>query len=128
MEKLQREIIVSYNGKDFNVKFPNVGQMIDIESLKNAMTGGRYGSFAASGIKSMYFVLDMVDTISFFSVMCPQIKKMIPQENLDTDYTKMNPENVKELITLYKKSVLPWYSKLLKDLYSISNENTESAE
>ena len=36
---IEREITINYSGKKFPIKFPNVGQMIDIESLKNALTG-----------------------------------------------------------------------------------------
>lgn len=123
---IEREIIINYNGKKFPIKFPNVGQMIDIESLKNALTSGKYGSFAASGIKSMYFILDMVDTIAFLSVMCPKLKNFITEEDDQVDYTQMKPESIKELIGIYKKDILPWYSKMIEQLYSATDESTES--
>lgn len=119
---IEREIVIDYNGKKFNIKFPNVGQMIDIESLKSALTGGKYGSFAASGIKSMYFVLDMVDTIAFLSVVCPRLKTFVAGEEDNMDYTEMKPETIKELVNIYKKKILPWYSKILDQLYSSSDE------
>ena len=31
---IEREIAITYNDKKFIVKFPNVGQLMDIESLK----------------------------------------------------------------------------------------------
>lgn len=127
METVKREIVAEYNGRKFIVKFPNVGQLIDIEGLKNALTGGRYGMFAASGIKSMYFVLDMVDAISFFSVMCPQLKKEVVGEQ-DVDYTQMNPEAVKPIVEVYRKQVLPWYSEIMSDLYAVGNEGIGSKE
>ena len=43
--------------KEFIAKFPNVGQMLDMESLKQALTNNRYGVMAASGIRSMYKAL-----------------------------------------------------------------------
>ena len=123
---IEREIVINYNGKKFQVKFPNVGQMIDIESLKSALTGGKYGAFAASGIKSMYFVLDMVDTIAFLSVVCPNLKRYVAGDEDGLEYTEMKPETIKALVNIYKKEILPWYSKILDQLYSSADEATES--
>ena len=125
---IEREIAITYNDKKFIVKFPNVGQLMDIESLKMALTGGKYGTFAASGIKSMYFVLDMVDAISFFSVMCPRLKNFITQEDVDVDYTQMKPESVKPLVDIYKKDVMPWSNKIMTNLYASTNEAIEESE
>lgn len=125
---IEREITISYNGKKFQVKFPNVGQLIDIESLKNALTGGKYGSFAASGVKSMYFILDIVDTIAFLTVMCPKLKNFITEEEDGIDYTQMKPETVKTLVNVYKEQILPWYSKIMGQLYSSATNDTTEQE
>lgn len=125
---IEREITISYNDKKFQVKFPNVGQLIDIESLKNALTGGKYGSFAASGVKSMYFILDIVDTIAFLTVMCPKLKNFITEEEDGIDYTQMKPETVKTLVTVYKEQILPWYSKIMRQLYSSATNDTTEQE
>lgn len=125
---IEREITISYSNKKFQVKFPNVGQLIDIESLKNALTGGKYGSFAASGVKSMYFILDIVDTIAFLTVMCPKLKNFITEEEDGIDYTQMKPETVKTLVTVYKEQILPWYSKIMGQLYSSATNDTTEQE
>ena len=125
---IEREIFINYNGKKFSVKFPNVGQIMDIEALKMGLTGGKYGTFAASGIKSMYFVLDMVDAIAFFSVMCPRLKNFITEEDADKDYTQMNPTSVKPLVDIYKRDVMPWYNGIMSQLYSGANEAIEESE
>lgn len=125
---IEREITISYNDKKFQVKFPNVGQLIDIESLKNALTVGKYGSFAASGVKSMYFILDIVDTIAFLTVMCPKLKNFITEEEDGIDYTQMKPETVKTLVTVYKEQILPWYSKIMGQLYSSATNDTTEQE
>ena len=74
----------------------------------------------------MYFVLDIVDTIAFLTVMCPKLRNFVTEEEDEVDYTQMKPETVKELIDIYKKDILPWYSKILEQLYSSSNESIES--
>ncbi len=125
---IEREIVITHNGKKFIVKFPNVGQMMDIESLKVGLTGGKYGTFAASGIKSMYFVLDMVDAISFFSVMCPRLKNFITEEDVEIDYTQMNPQSLKPLVDIYKTEVAPWYNRIMSELYASTNEAIKESE
>lgn len=125
---IEREITISYNDKKFQVKFPNVGQLIDIESLKNSLTMGKYGQFAASGVKSMYFILDIVDTIAFLTVMCPKLKNFITEEEDGIDYTQMKPETVKTLVTVYKEQILPWYSKIMGQLYSSATNDTTEQE
>lgn len=125
---IEREIAINYNGKKFIVKFPNVGQLMDIEALKVALTGGKYGTFAASGIKSMYFVLDMVDAISFFSVMCPRLKNFITEEDVEVDYTQMNSQSIKPLVDIYKKEVAPWYNQVMSELYASTNETIAESE
>lgn len=52
---------VEFRGAKLNVKFPNVGEMIDIENLKTAYSGGRYGVMLASGVKSMIYAVDVID-------------------------------------------------------------------
>lgn len=125
---IEREITITYNDKKFIIKFPNVGQLMDIEALKMALTGGKYGTFAASGIKSMYFVLDMVDAIAFFSVMCPRLKNYITEEDTDVDYTQMNPQSIKPLVEIYKKRIAPWYNNMMSELYKSTNEAIEESE
>lgn len=125
---IEREIFITYNDKKFGIKFPNVGQLMDIEALKMGLTGGKYGTFAASGIKSMYFVLDMVDAIAFFSVMCPRLKNFVTEEDINKDYTQMNPQSIQPLVEIYKRDVMPWYNSIMSQLYSGANEAIEESE
>jgi hypothetical protein len=104
--------------KTFVVNFPNVGQLIDIESMKQALTNGRYGAMAASGIFSAYIILDVVDAISFFKVCVPEFAQYYNIQN----YTNMNNEKMKELTQIYRDEIKPWYDSILKSLSSITNE------
>ena len=63
--------------KSFVVEFPNVGQILDIESMKQALTNNRYGIMAKSDIKSMYYALDVVDAVSFLTVVAPEVGKWV---------------------------------------------------
>ena len=124
METLERQKTFTFRGEKVTVKFPNVGQMIDMESLKQSLTGNKYGSMSASGVKSMFFALDMVDALSFFEVMCPKIKRILEVKS----FTEMSPEEMKPVVEVYKEHVAPWYNKLLADLYNVGENNGEQKE
>lgn len=121
---LERQKTFSFLGEKITVNFPNVGQMIDMESLKQSLTGNKYGAMSASGVKSMFYALDMVDSLSFFEVMCPKVKRILGVKS----FTEMNPEDMKPLVEAYKKHIAPWYDKLLQDLYRIGENVGEAKE
>lgn len=122
MEKLERQKTFTFKGEKVTVNFPNVGQMIDMESLKQSLTGNKYGSMSASGVKSMFFALDMVDALCFFEVMCPKIKRIMEIKT----FTTLNPEDMKDVVAAYKEHVAPWYNKMLADLYEVGNNDGEA--
>lgn len=123
MVNLERQKTFSFQGEKITINFPNVGQMIDMESLKQSLTNNKYGAMSASGIKSMFYALDMVDALSFFEVTCPKIKKILKVRS----FTEMSPEDMKPVVEVYKEHVAPWYNNLLQDLYRIE-ENVGEAK
>lgn len=124
MEKLERQKTFTFKGEKVTVQFPNVGQMIDMESLKQSLTGNKYGSMSASGVKSMFFALDMVDALCFFEIMSPKIKRIMEIKS----FTTLNPEDMKDVVAVYKEHVAPWYNKMLADLYEVGNDDGKAKE
>lgn len=116
---IERTKKVTIGEKSFVVNFPNVGQMIDIESMKQSLTGNRYGSMASSGIASMYMALDVVDTISFLTICVPDIAKYY---NIQ-DYTTLPADKMNQYVKLYKDEILPWYNKILMELRGITDDS-----
>ena len=115
---IEREKKFNIGEKSFTVKFPNVGQMIDIESLKQALTSNRYGVMVSSGVKSMYLALDIVDTIAFFQVCIPSLGKFY---NI-TNFANVQYDEIKDMVDTYINQIKPWYDEVLKELYSNGNE------
>jgi len=111
---MQKEMKFDLGGKSYTVKFPNVGKIIDMESLKQAMTANKYGSMSASGVQSMYYALDLVDAIVFFKVNMPKLVKDFEVEDL----TQSDASEVGELVEVYKKQIFPWYTEIMKNLYN----------
>jgi hypothetical protein len=116
---MEREKKFNIGDKTFIAKFPNVGQMIDIESLKQALTNNRYGIMAASGISSMYDALDIVDAVAFLKVCVPSVSKFY---NID-NYMALQIDVVKDFVDVYKKELKPWYDNLISELKGISLNN-----
>lgn len=115
---IERECSFNVKEKKFTVKFPNVGQLIDLESLKQALTNNKYGVMAASGISSMYFVLDIVDAIAFYQTCVPNVAKYYDIKN----YTTLSPEEIKDLVEAYQKEIKPWFDKSMLVLRGVTKE------
>ena len=108
---IERQKKFSIGEKSFTANFPNVGQLIDLESLKQALTSNRYGVMASSGVASMYYALDMVDAIAFLQVCVPSVAKYYDIKN----YTALSPEDIKELMEAYQKELKPWFDKVMAE-------------
>lgn len=118
---IERQKKIVYKNESYIINFPTVGKMIDSESLKQSLTSNRYGSMTASGVKTMYEALDLVDAVVFFSINCPRIKKVFSASEL----TDLQFDEGAELVKIYKEQILPWYNETLKELYNISNGEVE---
>lgn len=121
---IEREHAIEFKGVKIIVKFPNVGQLIDIEAAKQALTNNKYGAMASSGVKSMIYALDIVDALVFVQIMCPKIKMMMDA----ADFTSLSPEDTEDLVMVYKTQIMPWYQKVLDQLYSSSNGKPKGNE
>ena len=121
---IERNCAFNIGEKKFIANFPNVGQIIDMESLKQALTNNRYGTMAASGIASMYYALDMVDAIAFFQVCVPSVAKYYDIRN----YTALAPEKIQELVDAYKEQIKPWYDKIMSELRGVTKDSGNNSE
>ena len=122
---IERQKKFSIGEKMFTCQFFNVGQLIDLESLKQALTNNRYGVMAASGVASMYYALDMVDSIAFLQVCVPSVAKYYDIKN----YTALAPEDIKDLMEAYQKELKPWFDKVMAELKGIKlNDGEDKTE
>jgi hypothetical protein len=121
---IERQKKFTINGAAFIAKFPNVGQLIDLESFKQALTSNRYGQMAASGVASMYQALDLVDAIAFFQVVVPEVGKRFDIKN----YTQMSLDEIKHIVDAYQNEIKPWFDKTMVELKGIATDGgaTES--
>lgn len=121
---IQRTKKFQIGEKTFIVNFPNVGQIIDIEGLKQAMTNNKYGAMASSGIISMYYALDFVDCASFLQICCPDVARYFDIKN----YMELSPEKMEEFVNVYKQDILPWYNEVMSELRKVGKQDGEDSE
>lgn len=116
--ELQRQKKFNIGEKTFVANFPNIGQIIDLESLKQALTSNRYGQMAASGIASMYYALDLVDAIAFYQIVVPEVAKFYDIRN----YASLSVDKSKSLVEVYQQQIRPWFDETLNELKGIATD------
>lgn len=121
---IERQKKFTINGATFVAKFPNVGQLIDLESFKQALTSNRYGQMAASGVASMYQALDLVDAIAFYQVVVPEVGKRFDIKN----YTQMELDEIKSIIDVYQNEIKPWFDGTMLELKGAAIDNGGTTE
>lgn len=109
---MEKSLKLKITGKDYIVKFPNVGQILDIESLKSALTNGTYGDLVRMGTSASNQALDIADTIATFSILIPEIKESLSVKT----YTEIDPFAAKPLVVAYKKQYFPWFNEINNEL------------
>lgn len=110
--------------KEFTAKFPNVGQIIDIDAMKQALSGNRYGSMVASGLASAYYALDLIDAITFYQVVVPEVGKYFDIQN----YAELELDKAQELIKAFKEEIQPWYVETMSEIRKAAEQSVEDAK
>ena len=118
---IEREKKITIGERTFIVSFPNVGQIIALESTKQALTDNRYGQMAASGVASMYYALDLVDTIAFFQVCGVDVLKYYDIRNA----ASVAPDKLEMFVKVYAEQIKPWLDETFKVLRGLSNTSDE---
>jgi len=109
MTDLKDKIKIVINGKDYEVKFPTVGQYRQIESNKSILSGGVYGQMNSSMTEGSQRALNMVDLESTFRVLIPELS-----DDMKCEYKDLGIKDYLELEKVYIKQFLPWYNEWFK--------------
>lgn len=115
---------IKIEGKDYTVTFPNVGQLMEIESTKLVFSKNKYIQLSMSDLKTHSFILDVVDSISYLSVLIPSLKDDLGIKN----WNEMDALSAKKIVHVYRKQFVPWFLPILNDLYAYDDEQHEAKE
>ncbi len=91
----------------YTIKYPNNGQLLDIESTKSLLTRQQYHSIAQGEQVSAQRARVTTDWIAFMSICCPDLKK----ELLINSFSELDQISSKKILLVYIKEILPWLIK-----------------
>lgn len=113
--------VLKIEGRDILAKFPNVGQLMDIESTKLALTNNNYITLSASPLRIHSEELDIIDAISYLLIICPEIKEIYDIKNI----REISIEVSKKLLNIYHEQFIDWFSEIMKNLTKIEDVKNE---
>lgn len=131
---LQREIVLKFKvggvEREFKVKFPTVGQYIQVESRKAQLTipknslnqSTQYLNLIRQGTTPSFIALDMVEMIAWFEVCIPDLMKgTVGIENIED----LDIFDAKPLLEVYRNVFEPWKEKWEKIFNNVGKEEKE---
>lgn len=104
----KREITFKVQKNEYTIKFPNVGQLIDIEIKKATYSSGQYNTLS-SGNGMAYYASLLIDTIATFEVLVPELVKNMTIKTI----AELDLDQSSELLAVYKDVYVPWFSEWL---------------
>jgi len=110
---LNPSVKIKCKGKSFKIGVPNIGEYIQIESLKQAVTNGRYAIMAYGGLESSEKALDLVDAVIYFSVLGGDEFLKTYNAKDHTELLAMPINDSEELIGQYKDVYAPFYNTIV---------------
>lgn len=99
---------IKFQESTFEIKFPNVGQLIDIETRKALMSSGQYNNMK----KNDSFIIPYIDILATFVILIPEIVSLLRVESL----FDLSLSELKELKNIYDKEYKPWYDGWMKEI------------
>lgn len=63
------KVSIKLGEKEHELGYPTIGQYLDIENMKAQLSGGRYGVMVYQGTRRANHALNLIDTISYFTVL-----------------------------------------------------------
>lgn len=102
---MTKNLFFEFRGKKFEIEFPNVGKYRSIENLKQTLSLGQYGDMFRSAINTSDEALTMIDIEAYFSILCPDLLKLLKCES----FSELGIVDYKELKESYIKQFIPWW-------------------
>lgn len=99
-----KQLTFKVGENEYTTKFPNNGQLMQMQSLKHSLTGGQYNSFVAGLTVADQTERFAADMTAFFITCVPDMKKDLKIES----FSQIEAMDRKLLLQVYVKQVLPW--------------------
>lgn len=119
MLSIQTKTKVKLGSKEYEVSYPNVGQILEIENLKLLLSGNSYTELAKSQHKTALNLLNLIDGVAYFTTLIPTFKE---EYNVD-EFTKMELKQQSEI----SKAFLyfwKWMQDIENELNNLNDDET----
>ena len=100
----------------YDIKIPNNGQFIDIESRKAKLTDGTYSQMLFGGSPSQQAYL-LTEVIATLTVLIPKLSKDLNVGSM----LELDPIQTKQIVKVYTKQIYPWLSQIRE----VANEDVD---
>jgi hypothetical protein len=124
MTELSKKITIKIQENEYEVSFPNNGQLIDIEVMKQGLSKGTQDSLLSGlGINAnlAWMTIEMIAT---FTILIPDLIKSLRVENL----LELDPMQSKELRKVYVDVYYKWYNEWMAEINDEVKEEEKSPE
>lgn len=118
MERIKNFI---FKNQEYSIEVPTVGQYIDIENQKIVQSNGNWGDLIKSSTMSALRSVQIIECISILKVLCPKLFENFKVHS----YKEIDAIDFIELLSLYTKEILPWYSDWFKNFNEIIIESSK---
>lgn len=127
-QNLSKHVVLTIDDNTYSVKYPTIGQLMKIETVKSIYSGGQYGSLVRTGTKASNRALDLIDMVAHFTVLIPQLNEQFigikSIEDIDIVIGM-------KLVEVYNKSLKPFleqWEKAIAEPIATSKEISEEAQ
>lgn len=110
-------------GQSYTIKFPNVGQFIDIRVKENQLSQGSLRDLLL-GVGNQIDAYLYITTFAHFVVLCPELIKDLKVDSL----LDLSIVDFQELSNLFVKEIRPWISEVQESLRREVVESNESEQ
>lgn len=115
---LKQKLNFEYQGNEYSIEYPTVGQYLDIENEKIKLSKGNWGNLVISGTISAYRATQIIDCIANLKILCPQIFK-----DMKVDVFEIDAKDFTSLVLLFQKVIRKWYNEWFDAFNSIFEES-----
>jgi len=116
---LSKTVKVNIGEQSYEVKYPNIGELLDIETKKAALANNMYGSLSLMNNHNSVYALDLIDMLAYFITLIPKLKDNLQGYN---SILELSPIEAKPLLKAYKEEFLPWFEEWDKVINSREEE------
>ena len=104
------ELSLQVKGNTYTIEVPTVGDMIDVERMKMALSNGFYNEMMRTQTITAQESLMAIDIQSHFTILSPKLISDLKCE----DIRKLSGNDYRELKKAYVEGFLPWWNNWVK--------------